>query len=166
LVWRRVKQGRWINQSPENTEHVSRASKDFELRACDNGRLSVYAAHSIEEGRQIAAAFKVWATDDKPDSIDFMVFPGQFLSEAGITSMPELAPDLPEFLSCRHWVMIQPQQYPSREFIRRLLTPNSGSITERVLKKDVIKIARQLISEYPALLNSIREPWQPHLLAC
>ena len=47
--------------------------------ARNNGRLSVYAAHSIEEGWPIAAAFKVWATDDKPDHIEFMVFPSQFL---------------------------------------------------------------------------------------
>ena len=121
--------------------------------------------HSVEEGRQIAAAFKVWATDDKPDNIDFMVFPSRFLSEAGIPSMPESAPDLPEFLSSRHWVMLLSEPLPSPEFIRRLLTPNGGSIIERVLKKDVITLAKQLIAEYPTLLNSIREPWQPYLAA-
>src|ERR1017187_6104912 len=57
LLWRRVRKNRWEGRHPDVPSDVLDASDDFKLRENDDGYLSLYLADSVEDGRQIAAAY-------------------------------------------------------------------------------------------------------------
>ena len=139
------------------------ASKDFKLRGVDDGYLSIFLADSVDEGRQIATVFRI--RDGNPDKVDFVLFPRRLLLGTGI--IIEAKPDsaLPEFLSSRHWGMLQSSEWPSPEFIRRLLTYGSGLIAIRMSKHEVFAAAREMIKDRPELIEFVGVHWRQHVLA-
>ena len=114
-----------------------------------------------DEGCRVAAAYSV-CCNERPQIIDFMLFPRQSLIEHGIELDHKPDEGLPEFLSSRHLGTRGPRHEPNKEFIMHLLS-SDVKLIKRLSKKEIEQIARTLIDEVPSLRDHVGEKWRPRL---
>lgn len=157
LLWRCIKKHKWDGKDPDSPNAVKEAGEDFRLRGGEP-YLSFYEVADEQEGRRVAAAFKVTG-HGKPDKIDFMLFARQSLSEAGIELEPRPDESLPDFLSVRHLGTRGPRHEPSDPFIKQLLRDSTKLIC-RMKEKEIVHVSKELIEEIPGFQNHLGEHWR------
>lgn len=100
--------------------------------------------------------------NDRPDKIDFILFPRRSLHKAGIDVVSKPDDSLPEFLSSRHVGTQGPRHQPDEDFFLELARDESKRIV-RLTTKEIKQRARQLIEEIPALERHLGQHWPEHL---
>jgi hypothetical protein len=160
-LWRMVRKSRWINKSTDSLDHVKDAAQDFKLRAGEE-YLSFFLISNEEEGREVAAALKA-VQPVRCDSVDFMLFPQEFLTDAGISLVPKPCDDLPEILRSRHLGTAGPVHEPDELFIKRLLILDSVKII-RMKKLEIVVVAKRIVDKYPDFPNHLEDFWRPEVM--
>jgi hypothetical protein len=106
-------------------------------------------------------------SNKRPDqAVDFLLFPSELLTQAGIRVVQIPMADQHEFLSSRHYGTVGPQHEPDGAFIKRLLSllPGHSVQVVRMRKSEVIDIARSLLEEFTDLDSYLGEHWREELL--
>ncbi len=160
-LWRSVKKNRWVDKSPESPADVDSAAKDFKLRENEE-YLSFFGVTSDEEGRKVAAAFKA-VQPTRCDDVDFMLFPREFLTDAGITLIYKPLDGAPDILDRNHLGTVGPLHQPGDSFIKRLLVAESVKII-RMKKAEIVEVAKLLVEEYPDFRRHLGDDWRKHVL--
>ena len=83
-----MRKNRWEGKNPNSAQDVAEVDRDFKLRPEVDDYLSFFEVSNEEEGRQLAAVFKV-VQPGRPDLVDFLLFPREFL---GPSAPPERRP--------------------------------------------------------------------------
>ncbi len=160
LIWRKIRGNRWVGKSADCAADVDGAAQDFQLRERDD-YLSFFVVSNRDDGRQVAAAFAM-VGHGRPDRVDFLLFPREFLTDAGIDVTQKPLPGQHPFLSFRHWGTVGPRHEPDEEFIKRLLSKHSVEVIE-MTKKEVVAAAKRLLIEFPDFENYLGQHWSKQL---
>jgi hypothetical protein len=113
----------------------------------DGGLISVYAISTVEEADRIAVLHSMNGRD-RPDQIDYVLIPEEWLIEAGVTAVPDTTGLSHPALQSSHCELHGLTPGATCEELCKKFRDNP-SVTKRLQKKNVIDLAKAELAEEP-----------------
>lgn len=163
MLWLRVaREARW-NVSPDRAtaaERIKTAALDLMLAPAEEG-LSVYEVGGEADQREVAVRFAL-ACRDKPDHVDFVVFPAQLAIDLGLTVQKIPSTECDPSLNARHLEIRQLNPDRVLALAAAILTSPERRV-ERVRKQNLHNLAADLCRADPQLRDHLKPAWEARL---
>jgi hypothetical protein len=162
LLLRVGRKSRWdFDRRSDEPGHVEAAASDLSLRPADQGLLSVYKVECESDEREVALRYAVTCRN-KPEPLDYVVFPADLATALGLTVAHEPSAEIDPYLSDRHYGISGLDEDLARRLAAAILAHSERRV-RRIPERALDGLAISLLRREPGLEPYLKGIWPERL---